>query len=164
MVWFAVIALGVVGLVLVFVRFPRHQSSAPPVPTGDTVAVAPEVAPANPPNRGAANFPNPPASLPPARVQTPKSLNDLRIGNFVVNPRRSAEDLIIISGDVENVSDNVHRGIRVEIDLLDAQGLKVSTLTDFMRELAQRATWHVLAHTTNARAVSARLTGIKEEP
>ena len=88
----------------------------------------------------------------------------LKIGAFVVNPHRPGDNLNVISGDIENASDNLHRGVRVELDLLDAQGLKVATANQFITELAPRATWHVLTPTMNARAVSARLTGIKENP
>jgi hypothetical protein len=162
LVWIAVLALGALALVLLLLLFP-HQPSPDSVRANQTVAT-PEIIAPEPTKGGASNFPSPPASLPPARVKTPKSLSDLRIGDFVLNPRRSGGDLLIISGDIENVSENLHRGIRVELDLLDAQGLKVSTARQFMTELAPRAIWHVLAPTSNARVVSARLTGIKEDP
>jgi len=161
--WIAVVALGALGLVLLVFLFPGHPS--PDSARANQTVATPEVAlPAPPPKRGGSNFPSPPAYLPPARVKTPKSLNDLKVGNFVVNQRRSGDDLIIVSGDIENVSENLHRGIRVELDLLDAQGRKVASANHFMAELAPRATWHVLAPTSNARVASARLTGIKEDP
>lgn len=165
LVWAIVLALGVVGLVLIFVMFPRPESpgAGPPLAAEQPEAAASSEAPRRP-QLGGPNFPSPPASIPPARVQTAKSLSDLKIGNFAVNPRRPGDELTVISGDIENVSDNLHRGIRIELDLLDTQGLKVATAKEFVTELAARATWHVLARTTNARVVSARLTGIKEEP
>lgn len=175
--WVLVLALGAFGLVLIFLSFSRRQGSAgsnvatrgagPPVATTQPDASSAAVASPEPPKRpqrGKSDFPTPPASLPPARVQTPKSLSDLKIGNFAVNPRRPGDELTVISGDIENVSDNLHRSIRIELDLLDAQGLKIATVNEFVTELAARATWHVLARTTNARAASARLTGIKEAP
>jgi len=162
LVWMALVALGVLGLFLLLFLFPGQPS--PDSARANETFATPEVAPPEPPRRGASNFHSPPASLPPIRVKTPKSLNDLKIGDFIVRPPRSGDDLIIIAGDIENVSENLHRGIRVELDLLDAQGLKASTVNHFVAELAPRATWHVLAPTRNARVVSARLTGIKEDP
>lgn len=164
LVWVLMLALGALGLVLLFLLIPHQQSPNPTVAPEQTGATEPRVAAPEPPQRDAFGFPSPPGTLPPARVKTPKSLNDLKVGDFVVNPRRSADDLILISGNIENVSDNLHRGVRVELDVLDAQGLKIARVNDFVSELAARATWHVLVRTTNARAASARLTGIKEEP
>jgi len=175
--WVVVLGLGALGLGLIFLMFPRRQTPADssvatpaarqPVAAEQPGAAAPTVASQEPPKRtqrGKSDFPSPPASLPPARVQTPKSLSDLRIGTFSVNPRRPGDQLTVISGDIENVSGNLHRGIRIELDLLDAKGLKIGTVNEFVTELAAGATWHVLVRTTNARATSARLTGIKEEP
>ena len=101
--------------------------------------------------------------LPQPRVKTPKSLNDLKIGSFSVEKRRDS-DMRVITGDIENTSENLHRNIRIELELHDAQGLKLGSLDSFIAELGPRATWHVLASTLNPRAASVKMSGIKEDP
>ena len=101
--------------------------------------------------------------LPQPRVKTPKSLNDLKIGSFAVEKRRDSE-IRTITGDIENTSENLHRNIRIQLELRDAQGLKLGSLDSFIAELGPRAIWHVLANTPNPRVASVKLAGIKEDP
>jgi len=110
-----------------------------------------------------ANVETPPAVLPqPPRTKMPKSLNDLKIGSFTL--QRRDNDLWFVVGDIANVSDTLHRGIKVELELRDAQGLKVGSLDAFINELVPHGMWHVLARTSDPRAASVRVAGIKEEP
>jgi hypothetical protein len=104
----------------------------------------------------------PAAVLPQPKVKTAKSLNDLKIGKFNLQQERGSDTRIVV-GDIENVSENLHRGIQVELELRDAQGLKLDTLGAFVKELGPHATWQVLGKTTNTRAVSVRVVGLKEE-
>jgi len=104
----------------------------------------------------------PAAVLPQPKVKSPKSLNDLKIGKFSLQEERGS-NLRIVVGDIENDSENVHRDIKVELELRDGQGQKVDTLAAFVKQLGPHATWQVLGKTTNTRAVSVRVVGLKEE-
>lgn len=111
----------------------------------------------------ATNAQTSPASLPAPKVKRPKSLNDLKIGNFTLQPQRGSE-VRIVSGDIENDSETLHRGIKVELDVRDARGLKVDSLDAFITELAPHAVWHVLAKTSDSRAASVSVTALQEPP
>lgn len=167
-------ALGVTGVALIFAlllllrsRPGSAKASALSGPDASALPVpspVPAAQPASPSQHGIPSFPTPPASLPAARVKRAKSLNDFRFGEFVVSPRRPGDDFMAISGDIENVSDNLHRHVRIELDLLDAQGLKIAGMNDVVTELAPHTTWHVILRTTNPRSAAVRLAGIREEP
>ena len=104
-----------------------------------------------------------PVALPQPGVKGPRSLNDLKIGAFSLQPIRGS-DSRIASGDIQNISQTYHRGIKVELELRDAQGLKVGSQDAFINELVPHGMWHVLARTSDPRAASVRVAGIKEEP
>jgi RNAse (barnase) inhibitor barstar len=105
----------------------------------------------------------PPGPIPPPKVKRAKSLNDLKIGSFNVQPQRGSE-VRIVSGDIENDSESLHRNLKVELDLHDARGLKVDSLQAFVTELVPHGVWHVLAQTTESRAATVRVVGLREEP
>jgi predicted nucleic acid-binding Zn ribbon protein len=96
-------------------------------------------------------------------VKTPKSLDDLKIGAFVLERRRGSDPGLVV-GDIQNLSGNLHRDVRVNLELLDAQGVKLEVLSDFITELPAHATWHVIANTSNSKAVNVRVVGLKEPP
>jgi hypothetical protein len=115
------------------------------------------------PTPAAADAQTLPTVLPEPTFKRPRSLNDLKIGSFSLEPLRGT-DSRIVTGDIQNVSETLHRGVRVELEVRDAQGLKIGSLDAFINELAPHATWHVLARTSDPRAASVRVAGIKEEP
>ena len=105
-----------------------------------------------------------PTVLPQPKVKTAKSLNDLKIGSFTLQ-QASAGNVRMVTGDIVNHSENLHRGVKIELELLDAQGpTRVGTLSAFITELRPHATWHVLESTSNLKARMVRVIGIKEEP
>jgi hypothetical protein len=109
------------------------------------------------------NIPATHTDLPPPVVKRARSLNDLKIGSFSLQPLPGT-DSRMAAGDIQNVSETVHQGIKVELEVRDAQGLKIGTLDAFINELDAHATWHVLARTSDPRAATVRVAGIKEEP
>jgi hypothetical protein len=106
---------------------------------------------------------SPPALLPQPKVKRSKSLNDLKIGSFDLQPKKDS-DVRIVAGDIVNDSESLHRGIKVELEVRDARGLKVDSLDAFITELAPHATWHVLSSTSNPRAASVTVTALQEKP
>ena len=99
--------------------------------------------------------------LPQPVVKVPKSLRDFKVGVFSVNWQRDSA-VAVVSGDIENVSENLHRDITVTLELLDAQGTKVGTVDGFTTELQEHGIWRVVARTSNTNAFSARFSSIKE--
>jgi hypothetical protein len=98
--------------------------------------------------------------LPP--IRRPKSPDDFRFRMFVVEKRRGG-DTGLVTGDIENVSENLYRRLKVELELLDLQGAKIATLNDTIVELPAHQTWHVVLHTSDPKAASVRVAGVSEE-
>src|SRR5258706_5632585 len=101
--------------------------------------------------------------LPQPKIKRPKSLNDLKIGSFSLQTQRDSE-VRIVFGDIHNDSETVHRDVKVDLDLHDAQGLKIGSLDAFIKELGPHAIWHVLAKTSEPRAATVRVVGLREQP
>jgi hypothetical protein len=103
-----------------------------------------------------------PIPQPKIVVNTPKSLNDLKIRAFKFE--KQPNDLVgHIVGDIENDSEHLHSGITVEIEVLNARGMKIDTVTEYAVNLPAHLTWHVITKTVNPNAAGVRVGGIKEE-
>jgi|SRR5581483_5508669 hypothetical protein len=96
-------------------------------------------------------------------VRTPKSLNDLKIGKFYLQQQRGSP-LILAVGEVQNISQNVHFKVRVDMDLFDARGAKIATISDVNNLIRPGDRWQPLVKVTDSRVVGVRFAGIKEEP
>ena len=97
---------------------------------------------------------------PEARL--PKSTNDLQPGRFYIEKWRGS-DLMVAVGDIANVSGNLHRNLRADLDVLDRSGAKIGSVNDYFTELPPHQSWHFVATVTQTNAVSVRFVGIKEE-
>lgn len=105
----------------------------------------------------------PPANavLPQPQVKTPKSMKDFKIGKFSLEQRRGSESVLAV-GDIQNISANVYIRLRVYVDLLDAHGAKVETISSEVAELPPDRTWHFIYTVRNAQAKTARFATLKE--
>jgi hypothetical protein len=112
----------------------------------------------NPPNPRAV----PAVLLPQPPVKLPKSIHDLKPGQFHLEPRRGNTPAYV-TGDVQNVSDHLHLRVRIDLDLLDAQGVKIGVASDTLTVFQPRTHWDVLAPVTNPKAVAARFVSLKED-
>ncbi|MDB6020961.1 MAG: hypothetical protein JWQ04_818, partial [Pedosphaera sp.] len=97
------------------------------------------------------------------RAKLPKSTNDLKFHGFTLEKKRGS-DLMTAVGDIQNVSENVHLRIQVDLDLLDKTGAKIGTVSDYCTELAANQSWHFLAAVTDPNAMSVRFARLKEDP
>ena len=111
---------------------------------------------------GAIPMKSDPVMLPQPPTRMPKSINDLKPGRFSLEQRKGS-DVVMAVGDIANVSENVHHGLRVDVDVLDATGAKLGTITDYATELGARQTWHIVDQVTNSKAMSVKIASIKEE-
>jgi hypothetical protein len=69
----------------------------------------------------------------------------------------------MIVGDIENDSEYLHNHITVELQILNARGAKIETLTESAVNLPAHSTWHVISRAVNPYAAGVRVGGIKEE-
>jgi hypothetical protein len=137
----AVVALAIAAALLLAHRLARQR---------------PQPASENPPTES-------PKEIPKPKVKTPKSLSDLKVGEFTLKKTRG-EEVNFAAGDIENDSENLFRRLKVNLDLLDAQGAKIGAVNEVITELPPHGVWHVMARITEPKTVSIRFSGLSEEP
>jgi hypothetical protein len=71
--------------------------------------------------------------------------------------------LIYAMGTVHNQSSRQRFGVKVELDLLDAQETKIGSATDYIQVIEPGKDWKFRAMVTEPKAVRAKITAIKEE-
>jgi hypothetical protein len=91
----------------------------------------------------------------------PKSIKDLSPGKFVLEKKRG-NDLLIGVGDVSNVSEFMHFDIKIDLDVLDKNGAKIGTVSDYCSVLAPHTVWHVIATVEKPGAMSVRFGNLSE--
>ena len=99
--------------------------------------------------------------LPQPVVTRPKSINDLKPGQFTLEQGRGS-DLVMAVGDILNDSGNAHYALRADVELLDENGTKIGTATDYSAQLGPNQTWHFVAQVKDANVKSVRFASIKE--
>ena len=95
--------------------------------------------------------------------RTPKSLNDLRVGQFYLQQQRGSS-LVLAVGEIQNVSQNVHFHVKVLMDLFDAKGVKIGTISDINNLVRPGDRWQPLVKVTDPRVANVRFAGLKEDP
>lgn len=100
-----------------------------------------------------------PLAQPP--VKTPKSLDDLAAGRFAV--QRDGTNMIV-SGDVHNLSEHLHRNVTAYLDVFDARGQKIGEVSNAIVELNPKSVWRVIARTGDTNVVSGRWNRFSEQP
>jgi hypothetical protein len=81
-----------------------------------------------------------------------------------VSLEKSADGRLIHAvGTLRNSSDHQRFGVKVELDILDAQGNKVGSATDYTQIMEPGKEWKFKALVTDRNAASAKLIGIKEQ-
>ena len=93
--------------------------------------------------------------LPQPHVNPPKSLANLAAGRFALARERDST-VSVITGDVHNLSDNLHRNVTVHLEILDARGEKIGEIRETIVEIPPNRIWRVIAKTSITNAVSAR--------
>ena len=136
------LAIGVVMLL---------KSRKHPLPEIHQAAVAP------PPSNAPAVAPEPPR---------PKALADLNLdGNVTVAKAKGGSRLTYAMGTLKNDSDHQRYGVKVEVDLFDQSGNKLATqANDYIQTLEPRKSWNFRALILDAKAVTAKVASITEEP
>ncbi len=71
--------------------------------------------------------------------------------------------LVYAVGTVKNRSGRQRFGVRVELDLLDTAGQKVGTAKDYQQVLEPKAQWNFKALVVEPKAVTARISAVRED-
>jgi hypothetical protein len=86
----------------------------------------------------------------------------LRVGDVTLE-RAKKSTVVYAVGTIKNESGQQRFGLKVELDLLDPTGQKVGSATDYLAILEPGQEWHFKALVLEGKAVTARLSAIKEE-
>ena len=95
------------------------------------------------------------------QVKTTKSLDNLAAGRFAVH--RDGTNMIV-SGDVHNLSEHLHRNITAHLDVFDARGQKIGEISNAIVALDPKSVWRVIARTGDTNVVSGRWNRFSEKP
>ena len=112
---------------------------------------------------------HPAATTAPGETNAPTTL-DPAIGNGLQASTVTIEkvpggSLVYAVGTLTNASPRQRFGVRVELDLLDANGQKIGTASDYQGVMEPNSQWQFKALVVDPKpTVSARIAGIKEQP
>jgi len=99
---------------------------------------------------------------PPKPVPAPDPWHGLKAS--AVSLEKSADGRLIYAvGTVRNSSDHERFGVKVDLDVLDHEGDKIGSATDYTQVLEPEKEWKFRALVTDRKAAQAKLADIKEE-
>lgn len=89
-------------------------------------------------------------------------LNDFQISKITL--KKSEEGgLVYAQGTITNPTDRQRFGVKIELDLLDAQDDKIGDASDYLAVLEPHKTWQFNALLTEPNTVKAKLANIEEQ-
>ena len=93
--------------------------------------------------------------------------DELRTNDFAIGPiqlsKTTGSSLIYATGKIRNLSDRQRFGVKVEVELWDADQHSLGRTQDYHALLEPGATWQFRAMVLAGKAVSARLNAIAED-
>ncbi len=112
-----------------------------------------------------AQLPDPKGPLPRPNINAPISTNELNVISVALRESRQLGEatVLLAVGDVQNDSDRSHADLKLDLDLLDATGTKIDSLSVFMNNLVPHGDWHFSEIVTNARVKRLRVAGLTEK-
>jgi hypothetical protein len=117
----------------------------------------------SPQNTGAVTAPATPAPMPaPKPVPPPDPWHGLKAGSVTLEKQGDGR-MIYAVGTVRNTSDHQRFGVKVELDVLDLQGEKLGSATDYTQVMEPGKEWKFKALVTDKKAATAKLIDIKEQ-
>lgn len=104
------------------------------------------------------------AAVSPAEPPRPKALEDLKLLGTVAVEKAKGSRLSYAMGTLKNDSDHPRYGVKVEVELFDSGGNKLTaTANDYMQMLEPGKEWKFRAMVLDSKAVSAKVASVKEE-
>ena len=111
-------------------------------------------APSAPPTATEPSAPSPATAL--------KSIADLKPGTISLEKARGSS-LVYAVGILRNDSTHQRFGVNIELELTDARGNKAGTAKDYRAVLEPRQEWRFRALVLDSKAVTAKMSSIREE-
>jgi hypothetical protein len=107
-----------------------------------------------------------PSAVPaPALSPEQQIAHDARFGLTPVQlEKATGSSLVYATGTLTNQDEKQRFGVTIEFELLDGQGQKLGTTSDYQATIEPRAEWKFRAMVTFSKAASARLVRIREQP
>ena len=93
---------------------------------------------------------------------TPEANDRLQAGPVTLQ-KTDGSALVHVVGTVKNNSDRQRFGVKIELDLLDAQDNKIGTASDYLAVLEPHQDWQFRALLTQPKAVKVRVARIEEQ-
>jgi hypothetical protein len=107
-----------------------------------------------------------PVAVPAPTNAAPKKVF-VRLDDFNVGPvklkKTEGSSLIYAVGTIANDSDRQRFGVRITLDLLDAEGNKIGTASDYISVIEPHKDWQFKALLTEPKVAQAKPTYIEEE-
>ena len=100
-------------------------------------------------------------ATPPAKPI--KRVEDLKTGAIAFD-RQPGSSLVYATGTLSNTSDSQRFGVKIELEVLDVANRKVGAASDYTQVIEPHKTWAFRALVTDAKASTARVARIVEEP
>jgi hypothetical protein len=98
----------------------------------------------------------------PKPVPPPDPWHGLKAGSVTLEKQGDGR-MIYAVGTVRNTSDHQRFGVKVELDVLDLQGEKLGSATDYTQVMEPGKEWKFKALVTDKKAATAKLIDIKEQ-
>jgi hypothetical protein len=115
------------------------------------------------PQNAAAAAPGGGGPITPSKPVPPKDpWHGLRAGNVALEKHGDGR-LVYAVGTVSNTSDHQRFGVKVQLDVLDAQGDKLGSATDYTQIMDPGKEWKFKALVTDRNAAAAKLVNITEQ-
>lgn len=114
--------------------------------------------------RAATNAPGSPKA---GAEQTPPAEDPIAKAGFQVSQikfeKTQGSSLVYAVGTVNNLTDKQRFAVRVEMELFDASGKSVGTAKDYQKVIEPKEQWTFRALIMEPKAVSAKITSLKED-
>jgi len=111
----------------------------------------------------------PSANPPPAHTNVPAAapgqftgLNDFKVGKVTLK-KADGSSLVYAVGTLKNDTSRQRFGVKIQLDLLDAQGAKIGTASDYVQILDPHKDWQFRALVTDAKAAGAKPVAVEEQ-
>ena len=100
-------------------------------------------------------------SVPP-EPEDPATKAGFHVSNIRLE-KAEGSSIMYATGTIRNISDRQRFGVRIELDLLDAEGKKIGTAKDYQQVIEPNGQWEFKALCVELKAASAKVAVIKED-
>lgn len=102
-----------------------------------------------------------PTASAPAKPVDPFAADSFRV-SAVTLEKADGSSLVYARGSIINTTNRQRFGVKVELDLLDPNGAKVASTSDYQGVMEPNAEWKFRALAVDPKSVAAKVTSVKE--